>query len=302
MDIAGRDGDRACLHACARLLQRRSIRAAAQQDFALRGYTAVFRRLLERIHNRRCADNRAVQHLDCRSLAQLDRHRGLHLRQVAGIGHIHRDSRIRLNCERCRACAAQANLLLCRKHEVQVVLDFLVRQLLHHQQERHAADTVVQIRTAQHAVLLEPRCLVHSEITDLHQLARFLGILCADVDEQIIQRQILKRRLFLVRDHAARAVGKLHLNIQQVTDIQAADLRKTDKALVLNIGGNHADRVHMRGKQQLFAILCAFFAADKVSERVRRHVVDIRACNLRDGFANRILTAGRAECTRDRVP
>ena len=30
----------------------------------------------------------------------------------------------------------------------------------------------------------------------------------------------------------------------------------------------------MRGKQQLFAILCAFFAADKVAERVRRHVVD----------------------------
>lgn len=113
-----------------------------------------------------------------------------------GIGHIHRDSRIRLNCERCRACAAQANLLLGRKHEVQVVLDFLVRQLLHHQQERHTADAVVQIRTAQHAVLLEPRCLVHSEITDLHQLTRFLGVLCTDVDEQIIQRQILKRASF----------------------------------------------------------------------------------------------------------
>ena len=58
----------------------------------------------------------------------------------------------------------------------------------------------------------------------------------------------------------------------------------------------------MRGKQQLFAVLCAFFTADKVAERVRRHVVDIRACNSRDGFAHRILTAGRAECTRDRVP
>ena len=58
----------------------------------------------------------------------------------------------------------------------------------------------------------------------------------------------------------------------------------------------------MRGKQQLFAVLCAFFAADKVAERIGRHVVDIRACNLRDGLADAIFTAGRAECTRDRVP
>ena len=58
----------------------------------------------------------------------------------------------------------------------------------------------------------------------------------------------------------------------------------------------------MRRKQQLFAALCTFFTADKIAERVRCHIVDIRACNLRDGFANRILTAGRAECTRDRVP
>ena len=58
----------------------------------------------------------------------------------------------------------------------------------------------------------------------------------------------------------------------------------------------------MRGKQQFFAALCTFFAADEVAECICRHIVDIRACNLRDGFANRILTAGRAECTRDRVP
>ena len=83
---------------------------------------------------------------------------------------------------------------------------------------------------------------------------------------------------------------------------RAADLRKTDKALILDIGRHHADGVHMCRKQQLFAALCTFFAADKVAERVRRHVVDIRACNLRDGLANLILTAGRAECTRDRVP
>ena len=58
----------------------------------------------------------------------------------------------------------------------------------------------------------------------------------------------------------------------------------------------------MRGKQQFFSILCTLFTADKIAERIRRHIVDIRACNLRDGFADRILTAGRAECTRDRVP
>ena len=58
----------------------------------------------------------------------------------------------------------------------------------------------------------------------------------------------------------------------------------------------------MRGKQQLFAVLCTLFTADKVAERVRRHVVDICACDLRDGLTDCILTAGRAECTRDRVP
>ena len=58
----------------------------------------------------------------------------------------------------------------------------------------------------------------------------------------------------------------------------------------------------MRRKQQLFAALCTLFTADKVAERICRYIVNIRACNLRDGFANRILTAGRAKCTRDRVP
>ena len=47
VDIAGRDGDRTGRDACARLLERRSIRAAALEDFTLRGNAEQLRRLFE---------------------------------------------------------------------------------------------------------------------------------------------------------------------------------------------------------------------------------------------------------------
>ena len=69
MDIAGRNGDRACLYARTRLLQRRGIRAAAQQNFALRGYTAVHS-YMEMLH----ADLPFVRYSDCMAKIETVKH------------------------------------------------------------------------------------------------------------------------------------------------------------------------------------------------------------------------------------
>ena len=300
MDIAGRDGDRTGCDACARLLERRSIRAAALEDFTLRGNAEQLRRLFEAVADRRRADDRAIHDLDGRAAAHLDRHRGLHLGQVARVGHINGDRYIRLDRERRRACATQTDLLLCREHEIQVVFGLGLRQLLHHQQERHAADAVVEVRTAEHAVLLEARRFEYGKVADLDELSRLFGVLCADVDEHMREGHVLHRGLFLEGDHAARAVGEADGDVHEIRVVQAADLREADKAVLVDIGRDNADRVHVRGEQYLFA--GALFAADQVAERVGRNVVNICACDACDGLAYRVLTAGRAECAAYFLP
>ena len=110
---------------------------------------------------------------------------------------------------------------------------------------------------------------------------------------------VLHRGLFLEGDDAARAVGEADGDVHEIRVVQAADLREADKAVLVDIGRDNANRVHVRGEQHLFA--GALFAADEVAERVG-NVVNIRACDACDGLAYRILAAGRAECAAYFLP
>ncbi len=143
-------------------------------------------RLLERIANRGRADDRTVHHLDSRAFAHIDRHGRFALGQVTCVRHIDCNGNIRFHRERRRARAAQANLLLRGKRKIQVVFDFLLGQTLHHEQQGHAADAIIQVRTAQHAVLFKARRVEHREVADLHLSLCIRPIRRTNINEEVV--------------------------------------------------------------------------------------------------------------------
>ena len=190
---------------------------------------------------------------------------------VVGVGHVHGDAVVGGNAVGGGTSAPQAHLLLNGKDEIQVVVGPL--DALHGGEQDGAGDAVVQIGGKQLAAADEGSCVKYGGVPHLYHGLGLGLILSANVNVKVIQFPILGLHLPLDSHHAPGAVAEPDGGAGQVVGGQAAHLAEAQVAMLVDVGDDEADGVHVGGKHHPGA--GALLVADQVAQGVGGDLVHI---------------------------
>ena len=231
-------------------------------------------------------------HADCHAAAEVEHTVRRTVRRSA-VGHIHRDSVLRLNRKRAGLRTQFSDFLLRADEHRNIAFQLVLHrvQLLHRQQDGGNARSVVKALAAKLTARQLDRLLrEHDRRADAN--AAF-GIEQTGVDRHLVDGDglVLLTCFEQVRRHTGyHAVQRFvrengHLTAEQHARVYTADRREPQKAAVQHLGNKKADLVEMCVQQDGFrALFTAGQAADHVAVLVRVHGVAVRPEQLRDGL------------------
>ena len=133
-----------------------------------------------------------------------------------------------------------------------------------------AADAVVK-RSAADALAHKSSDFgsANEEIAYLDLSFGFLFVLCADVDIEFIKGEVCSLCVRVGNEDTCNAVLGDHLGECRSRVMYSANACNSYPAVVLNVGNEKSDLVHMCAKHYLFSVFSvSVFHGDKISERV----------------------------------
>ena len=215
------------------------------------------------------------------------------LRDIVGVGHVHGDAVVRIHPIGGGTGAAQPQLLLNGKDEVQVV--FALHQPLHGHQQHDAGDTVVQIGGEDTAAGTKGGRIIDRGIADLHHRFGLGTISGSNVDIEIVQLTVFGLYLSLQGHHAPDAVFEADGSAQKIRGGEPAQLSKAQKALFVDVCDDKPNGIHMGGKHHPRA--APFLAADQIAQGIHSALIHIGGGQLTElgghlSFVSRRAVAG----------
>ena len=210
---------------------------------------------------------------------------------VVGVGDIHGDAVVRLHPVGCRLSAPKPHLLLDSEGEGQVVVR--LSQPLHGHEEHHAGNPVVQVGGEDPASALEGGGVVDRRVPHLHHGFGLFLVPGADVHVEVLQLHLLGLHLALQGHHAFDAVGKPDGSAQHLVGGQAAYRAEAEEAVLVNVGDDQPDGVHVGGKEHLGPL--PLLVTEQVAQGVHRALVHIGRGDVTDGLGHRPLLPGGAK-------
>ena len=163
-------------------------------------------------------------------------------------------------------------------------------ELLHRQQQDDAGDAVVHIGRDQPVSGGKGGGIVDCGISDLYHSLGLIGVMGTDVNIEIIQGHVLGLHPLIQGDHSLYATFEPDRGMQDAVGMQAAHLAKTEKALLLDVGYDTADGVHMGAEQHAGAR--SLFMADQIPHHVGAARVHIGGGQFLDGVGDLPFVAG----------
>ena len=223
--------------------------------------------------------------------------------RVGGVGHVDGDRECWLEVEGSGACAVEADLLLGVGDARDAARD-LVRA-------RRSAARLQERRTSRGGCPSSARPGAnpgrasgradHGGVADPHQLARGIAVLGADVDVKLLELDDLLSLLFLEqvdrlspRDAGDRPVlgDDLDPLADQDLRVPAADGAEPDEALVVDVGDDEADLVHVPGDREERLRLVVADDGDRRADAVRAHLGEIGRGLAPDGAGRGLVARG----------
>ena len=122
-------------------------------------------------------------------------------------------------------------------------------ELLHRHQKDNAGNAIVHVGGDQTVSRAKGGSIIDRGIANAHHCACLLFVMGPNVNIEILQSHFLGLDTLVQADHAPHSVFKAYRCGDQVRRMEAAHFAEADKALLLNIGGDEADGVHMGCKQ-----------------------------------------------------
>jgi len=301
VEVSGGDGDGADRLGAVGVLEAGGVGPAGREHLQLVGELLRFGDLAEPPVDLPVGDDAGVLQLDRGAVAERRHGVGvfLDLRDVVGDCHVQRDRQVRVDVDAQRRRAAEADLLLDGRREVdrhRRALDLAGRL-----QHRKQADPVVEGFPGD-AVAEPLGGLVHrDEVADGDELRDRLGV-PAEVDGDVPDLVVLLDLLFVERVRRDRPDDAGHVAVVGVdrhalgaehARVPAAERVDHDEPVVGDVPDHEPDLVHV-GRDGHRIVALALDRADDVAHRVRPDAVDAVGELLADQFAHAVLVAGDA--------
>ena len=211
---------------------------------------------------------------------------------VVRTAHVHRDAVVRRDAERRGLAAAQADFLLRREDEIQVVYIFL--QHLHGHQQHDAAAAVVSVAAgdavaAQHGASR----VVYAHIAGTDAFFRFLFRSGANIYVQLFQRNFTLIFDVVAMDNAFSAVLETYRRSEDFFFENRANFSKAQLAIFFNVGHHHANGIHVCREHDLLA--GTLLVADQIAHHVGPDLIAVGFRHLRDDRGDLFLAAAGPE-------
>ena len=272
------------------------IRSALVDHFQLIGNLHLPAARFHRAHNPLVTDNRRVTNLDRNPFSDL-----IASLQITGIvmcrRNIHRNADIRPDRLRCRTGTTAAQLLLHRKHIINIIgtAAVVVPQRF---QQLPAPDPIVQRLRADQIVLhMKIRTHITTGIAETHILLRILRVLCSDIHKQFFHIVLRVLNGATAADHACHTIAEAHAFVVSRARPVPAEIADQQRPVRQDLLDHKTNLIHMCRKHNAFLIRAvhSFFQNDQIAHRVLTDLVGVRLCLPADDFTHLPLKPSNTE-------
>ena len=211
--------------------------------------------------------------------------------------NIHRNADIRPDRLRCRTGTAAAQLLLHRKHIIDIIgtAAVIVPQSL---QQLPAPDPIVQRLRADQIVLhMKIRTHITTGIAETHIFLRILRVLCSDIHKQFFHIVLRVLNGATAADHARHAIAEAHTLVVNGARPVPAEIADQQRPVRQDLLDHKTNLIHMCRKHDTFLIRAvhSFFQNDQIAHRVLTDLVGVRLCLPADDFTHLPLKPSNTE-------
>ena len=176
--------------------------------------------------------------------------------------------------------------------EDQVQVVGAVLQPGQHVQEDSAGNAVVEVRGNYFIPISNGRCVVYRRIPYLNQLLGGVWVGSADIHVAGVQLEPLELRFLLLGKYPPHSIFKAYRGVQGLAGGDAAHPAQTEETLLLDVGDDKADGVHVGAQHHSGA--GALLVDDEVAQGVGSHLVGVRGGQTGDSLPHLPLVPGWA--------
>ena len=192
------------------------------------------------------ADHGGVHDLDGGAAAQLAAAGMLGAQLVGGHRHVHHHGVVGVDGVGRRFCPPKPQFLLSGKDKIEVIAAVL--ETLHSQEEGQAGNAVVHIGRDEPVAGGIGWGVVDGGVPDADHGPGLVGVVSADVDIEVVQGHVLRLHRLAEADDAPDAVLEPDGGGDKVGGVEPSHLAEAEEALLLDVGDDAADGIHMGGK------------------------------------------------------
>ena len=176
--------------------------------------------------------------------------------------------------------------------EDQVQVVGAVLQPGQHVQEDSAGNAVVDVRGNHFIPVANRGYIIYRRVPYLDQLLGGVLVGSADIHVAGVQLEPLELRFLLFDKHTPHPVFKAHPGVQGLAGGDAAHPAQTEETLLLDVGDNEADGVHVGAQHHPGPL--PLFVDDEVAQGIGSHLVGVRGSQTGVGLPYLPLVPGWA--------